>query len=247
MNLVAFLQGARLALSGFGLIRRSGMRRFVIIPLLINLLVFGGVIAFGTDAFAGLLDSLLPETVGWLEYLLWPLFGLMVLVIGFYTFTLVANLIGAPFNDRLAEKVAERLGSRSATQHSGQSIIGDVSHSIWAELRKWLYFLPLLLGMAALSVVGLLLAPLALIVPVLWFVLGAWLLGFEYLDYPLGNDGLSFADKRNWLRQRRSKVLGFGAVVLGLTMIPIINFFVMPAAVAGATALWASETDEKQQ
>jgi CysZ protein len=35
--------------------------------------------------------------------------------------------------------------------------------------------------------------------------------------------------------------MGFGGATLVGTMIPIVNFIVMPAAVAGATALWVGE------
>jgi CysZ protein len=34
---------------------------------------------------------------------------------------------------------------------------------------------------------------------------------------------------------------GFGGLVMLCTMIPVVNFFVMPAAVAGATLIWVRE------
>jgi CysZ protein len=46
---------------------------------------------------------------------------------------------------------------------------------------------------------------------------------------------------RATLRRRRALSLGFGAAAAGLTTIPILNFVVMPAAVAGATAMWVAE------
>ena len=39
------------------------------------------------------------------------------------------------------------------------------------------------------------------------------------------------------MRDKRSTALGFGAGVTLLTAIPIINLFIMPAAVCGATKL----------
>jgi CysZ protein len=46
---------------------------------------------------------------------------------------------------------------------------------------------------------------------------------------------------RRTLRRHRSLSIGFGSAAAGLTMIPIVNFVVMPAAVAGATAMWVRE------
>jgi CysZ protein len=64
------------------------------------------------------------------------------------------------------------------------------------------------------------------------------MLAVEYLDYPMGNHGLSFSEQRRRLRRRPMLSLSFGAGVLLLMLIPGLNFLAMPAAVAGATALW---------
>jgi len=73
---------------------------------------------------------------------------------------------------------------------------------------------------------------------VLWVLFSSWMLALDYHDYPMGNHQLLFREQRGILRQNRSLALGFGFATLGATMIPIVNFFVIPAAVAGATALF---------
>jgi CysZ protein len=35
--------------------------------------------------------------------------------------------------------------------------------------------------------------------------------------------------------------LGFGASVMGALAVPVLNFLVIPCAVAGATAMWVEE------
>jgi CysZ protein len=52
---------------------------------------------------------------------------------------------------------------------------------------------------------------------------------------------LRFPDQRKRLRSRRMLSLGFGGGSLLMTMIPVVNFFAMPASVAGATAMWVKE------
>ena len=40
------------------------------------------------------------------------------------------------------------------------------------------------------------------------------------------------------MAEQRPLALGFGLAALCMTLIPVVNFIAMPAAVAGATALW---------
>lgn len=60
----------------------------------------------------------------------------------------------------------------------------------------------------------------------------------EYMDYPMGNNGSLFRDVRKRMRLNRKAAYGFGCVVSTLSVIPILNLFIMPVAVAGATALY---------
>jgi CysZ protein len=57
----------------------------------------------------------------------------------------------------------------------------------------------------------------------------------------MGNHDLSFANQKKKLGTRRGLVLGFGGSVMVLTTIPLINFVVMPLAVAGATIIWVEQ------
>ncbi|MGC3535225.1 EI24 domain-containing protein, partial [Pseudomonas aeruginosa] len=52
-----------------------------------------------------LLMPSLPDWLSFLQYIDWPLFVVLVLVIVYFTFTMVANIISAPFNGIHTEKV----------------------------------------------------------------------------------------------------------------------------------------------
>jgi CysZ protein len=63
----------------------------------------------------------------------------------------------------------------------------------------------------------------------------------QYLDYPMANHRLFFSEQRARLRKRPLLAWSFGGLVMLATLVPVLNFFVMPAAVAGATVLWVRE------
>jgi CysZ protein len=236
-------KGAAFMLQGIGLIVKPGLKRFVLIPLLVNIAVFTTAIWWGAAQFDGLMARMqanIPGWLGWLEWLLWPLFALALLIVVFYSFTLLANLIASPFNGLLAEKTETLLtGSSSADIEDDGSdlkrLLQALPGTLLDETRKVVYTLlwsiPFLLLAFVVPLVG----------PLIWFLFTAWMLAVQYSDYPMGNHGLKFRDMRATLRRRQFLSIGFGAAAAGLTMIPVVNFIVMPAAVAGATAMWVRE------
>jgi CysZ protein len=160
---------------------------------------------------------------------------LLLLAVVFYGFGLVANLIAAPFNSLLAEQTERLLTGRPPNQEQDLwRLLKDLVPTLIDELKKILYAIVL-----AIPFLFLLFVPL--VGPFLWFIYTAWIAAFQYSDYPLGNHGLKLKAMRRRLRERRLLSLGFGAAVAGMGMVPILNFIVMPAAVAGATALWVRE------
>ena len=96
------LAGATYLLRGLYLLVQPGIRRYVAVPLLINTGLFALGIYIAVTTIAGFLDGLLPDWLAWLEWLLWPLLGLVFLVMVFFTFSVLANIVAAPFNGFLA-------------------------------------------------------------------------------------------------------------------------------------------------
>lgn len=231
--------GPAYLLEGVRLLRKPGLRRFVLMPLLINVLLFGGLIglAYGwVDDSSRYLVAKLPDWLHWLSYLVIPVFVLTSLVVIFYGFSIVANLIAAPFNGMLAEAVECHLTGRRL-EGGWRQLLRDVLPSILSELRKLLYF-----ALRALPLLVLLLVPLVNVAAsVLWVLFSAWMMTVQYVDFPMANHGLFFKDQRARLRKRPLLAWSFGGLVMLATLVPVLNFFVMPAAVAGATVLWVRE------
>ncbi len=239
-----FIHGAKCALSGFSLIRRPGVKRFVVIPLTINILLFAAAIFYGSQQI-GLAISWLVGSLPWwlqwasafIDWFSWIIFGLLSLIILFYTFTIVANVLSSPFNSYLAEKVEVSLrGYQPPSAGKVGGTFTAIINSIRSEMGKLLYFISRLLPMLIISVIP----GLNIFAPALWFIFGAWMLALEYMDYPMGNHEMNFREQRRQLKQHRALVLGFGSVIMFMTMVPILNFLAMPVAVAGATKLWVT-------
>ncbi|QIK37491.1 sulfate transporter CysZ [Caldichromatium japonicum] len=233
-----FFTGAGYLIQGLRLLVRPGIKRFVLIPLGVNILVFAAAIALAIQQFRhwlGWLESSLPTWLNWLDWLLWPFIILALALVVFFTFGLVANLLAAPFNGLLAEKVERLLTGRFIVQEGDQGRFwAELIPSLVDELRKLVYALFWTLPFLALlsvPVVG----------AILWFGYTAWMLAVEYNDYPMGNHGLRFKEIRQRLRQHLGLSLGFGGAAAAMSMIPGLNLLLMPAAVAGATLMWVRE------
>ncbi len=234
------LSGGGYLIQGLRLLLRPGLRRYLIAPLTINVLVFSAIGWLGIHLFGDFLDWLLPES-GWLSYLrwlLWPFFALVLMLITFYTFTIVANLIAAPFNSLLAERVEVLLTGNPPSQPSGP-FLRTILPAIRSELGKIAYYLLRATPLLVLSLIP----GINVVASPLLLAFNAWFLSLEYLDYPMGNGGLAFREQLPRVRGMRQTALGFGGTLMLLMMIPVLNFLAMPAAVAGATAFWCGERE----
>lgn len=233
-----FTSGIQALARALRLLFAPGVRLYVIVPLLINLLLFGALIWYGYSRFVPLVEwmmSYVPDFLDFIEWLIWLFFGILAAITVFFTFTPVANIIAAPFNALMSEKIEIHL--------TGQAVSSQVSFarmaidSILSQLRKLVY-----IGLWALGLFLVTLIPgINLLAPLLWVIFGSWLLSLEYFDYPMGNHDLVFAEQKRRLAERRGISLGFGGVVMVMTSIPVVNFFAMPLAVAGATLLWVEQ------
>ena len=214
----------------FAWLFRPGIRRFILLPLAVNITLFaaGSYAAFHYgDA---LVESLLPGWLAWLHWLLYPLLAVALLILTYYSFSLMANLIAAPFNSLLAAAVEK--AERGEPEPPVQPLWRDILASIAQEIHKALYFLALAIPTLILALI---LPPLA---PVLWFAYAAWCAALQYLDYPMANNGIPFREQRRRLRQQRGNSLAYGSGVSLMTTIPVLNLIAMPVSVIAATLYW---------
>lgn len=229
-----FLAGARL-------IVKPGFRRFVLIPLFINLIIFVGLTIALFNAFGDIFTQVLewsPSWLDWFAWILWPLLAFVFLVIYGYSFNLITNFIAAPFFGLLAEKIETHLtGTAPPEEPWGQLIPRTLQREavkLWYFVSRGLLIMLIFVMLFFIPGANL----IGLLIGVIW---GCWCMAVQYADYPADNHQLSFSELRRRLNQQKLTSYSYGGIILLGSMVPVLNIFVTPIAVAGATIYWVKE------
>lgn len=226
---------------GFKIILQPGFRLFLLVPLTVNIVLFTALIMWANSMIDGWMASLLawmPEWLAFLEWLFWGIYFLAILLMLFYGFIAAANLIAAPFYGYLAELTEKKLTQQDMDEgFSWQELIGLIPRTLKREIQKLMYYLPRVLVLFILGLIP----GLNLFAAVAWIIFSAWMMAVQYIDYPADNNKMSFPNMKSYLRSHRLTSFGFGLVTFGATLVPILNFVAMPAAVCGAVTFWVKE------
>ncbi|MFP9231163.1 sulfate transporter CysZ [Pectobacterium cacticida] len=230
--------GVHYFFAGWRLISRPGIRRFVILPLLMNIILMGGAFWWLFNQLSDWIPqimSYIPSWLQWLSYLVWPLAVLSILLVFSYLFSTIANIIAAPFNGLLAEQLEAILTGQTLSDSGILGIAKDIPRVMKREIQKLAYYLPralVLLILYFIPGIG------QTVAPILWFLFGAWMMAIQYCDYPFDNHKVDFPTMRRALRRHSITNMQFGALVSLFTLVPLLNLVIMPVAVCGATQLW---------
>jgi len=228
------MDGVRLFFDGVRITRQPGLARYAWLPALLSLVIIvaGLALAFGyTNEFSSYLVAQLPAWLDFLDLILVPLIYLLSVLIGAWLFGFLAVIIASPFLGDLSIEV-EAAQFETAPQHD-PSVLHGVISALGRELRKLVYYLPRLLVVLVLSLIPLVNAA----APLIWFLFGAWTLAIQFCDYPTENRGLPFRDTLALLKRNRTAALGYGSCATLAMAIPVLNFLMIPVAVAGGTLL----------
>ncbi|GIG54562.1 EI24 domain-containing protein [Demequina activiva] len=211
-----------------------------LIPGVVSAVLLGSGALVLVSQIARIGDAIAVATVGedgWLHDAVQVVGMLAVLgaaaVIGVYTFTALTLLIGQPFFERLAREVDRGAGWEG--EDPDETVWRGVIRGVGEALRLAILTVPLAVGLFLVGLVPAIGGPAAV---VLGASFGGWFLALELTGYPLARRGLvPLQERRALLRQHRARVVGFGAAVFLLFLVPFGALAFMPAAVAGATRL----------
>ncbi len=233
-----FIVGFNHLAGGFRLIAKPGLRRYVVIPFLLNVsvfILFFMLLRHYVMEFNVWFEHFLPAWLHWLSAILWLLFFIGFFLGFIYAFLVVGNIVCAPFNSLLAQRVQYELSGIKLPDSGLLGGIKDAPRNIARQLGIVCYYLPRALILFILFFIPV----IQVAAPLFWFAFNAWHLALTYIDYPSDNNKVSLRDTRTWMAGRRMESLGMGTAILLASMVPVVNFVAIPASVAAATICWA--------
>ncbi len=257
MNFIGdYIKGVLFFFKGLSLIRSNlELKRIAFWPFLINCCLYIAYIitAIGNyQLFVRLYHLVTPPFDKWYNIFYIP-FGVVAVFIGiltmFFIFFLAANLISSVFNDKLAQKTLilqgftfdQKKGGLKTNLHNG---LAEILYTLKSELKRGVTFLAVL---GILLLLSLLPGLGVLIYSVGGVVVGIFFLAFNFLDYTLCLEKLSFKAKRGIITTNPWLSAGFGTIVFLLLPIPIINIMIPPVAVVAAALIYAETKSGGQE
>ena len=251
-NIRDFIEGFLLPLKGAQLLLSSSrIKRWAVMPLVVNFIIYILLIAtfFWLIArihipgvswdFWGATGIWLSELInGMAGVLKWTLAIPLVLAICYFTFTLVGMVVAAPFNDILSEKLENHICFGSSKKDNEPEIplrldmkaaLISISSSFKFALRQVFY-----------SVIALPFLLIPFVGATMLFLVTAYFTGIGFLDVGMARNYLPHECKLPAITQNRWQIIGFGAGMDVLFMIPFAGLLLLPLGVAGGTSLYCS-------
>ena len=234
-------------LEGLRILWRRDIRWLVLIPLLINIVLFAsatGFVASWLQNWITTITTSVPEWLQWLAWIIWLLFAILALAIYAFTFTILANLIGSPFYGVIAKRVIAAEAANNSIVLTEEGLISGACNSVVRELQLIRYFLPRTLVIGIATVILSFIPVANLLAPIIAGTWAAWCLCLQYLDYAADSQGVTFLELREKVSGNRLNSMGFGASAMLASAIPLLNLLMLPASVVAGSLLWCRQHND---
>lgn len=234
-------------LEGLRILWRRDIRWLVLIPLLINIVLFAsatGFVASWLQNWITTITTSVPEWLQWLAWIIWLLFAILALAIYAFTFTILANLIGSPFYGVIAKRVIAAEAANNSIVLTEEGLISGAWNSVVRELQLIGYFLPRTLVIGIATVILSFIPVANLLAPIIAGTWAAWCLCLQYLDYAADSQGVTFLELREKVSGNRLNSVGFGASAMLASAIPLLNLLMLPASVVAGSLLWCRQHND---
>jgi len=233
--LAAFREGVSVPWEGFKYMgRHPALWRHGAIAVALNLFITGFVLFLLVLVAIVSISRIHPLfPAGWTWFLLEVLSGIAIvavaLALSLAAWMLLQGILCGYFYSRLARQVEIQLGANAEELQ---------------EVKFTLHLTDALRDVAAL--IGINGAFLCLhIIPVIGSIAAVggslyydcYLLGSDYMDFPLELRGRDRTAKREFAKRHRPQVLGLGAIVLLISFVPIVGSVLLTTAATGAVLL----------
>jgi CysZ protein len=220
--------------------------RYALAPFVINVVVFSAILYFADAYFSHFVDEYLIYGEAWwwkiLEWIAHALVLMVILVISFFTFTAVGNLIAAPFNDVLSEKTEHMIcGTISEEPFSFRIMLREAVRSLGDEVKKLSLFSG---AMGILFIVNFIPFAGPPVFALCSILLTLYFLVIEYTGFVCSRKRVGLVRQRVFIRTHRAQALGFGVAVMLALMVPLVQLFTIPLAVVAATHFCVANMDK---
>jgi CysZ protein len=231
------LAGVLYPFRALGTLRRHrSLWKYVLVPLLINLVV--GIVLYTWLLLTGFqwIDATLagmPRWVEVIEVILQALLVVALLIISGFVTLQFGVILGAPWYGQLAEKLEQIYSGRNLEQPlTPLNIARDVGHALGFEVKKLLLLLVIGLPLLLLNFVP----PVGSVISTVGGItLGATIVCLDCLDPSLSRRRLRFRKKLGIIRRNLPASGSFALVCFGLVSIPLLNLLTIPLCItAGA-------------
>jgi CysZ protein len=166
---------------------------------------------------------------------------LLVLFICYLLFITLGNLITAPFNEEISQRVEEIVTGGTVGHKMG--FWEDAFISIKGEAQKLAFYLFFLFWIFLLNFIPAIGSFFSMI---LGTVFSFFYNALDFLDYPMTRKKMKFRQKLKVTRSGRLLTYGFGCVAFLLMFLPIVNVFMKPILVVAGTSLYYEKDYHKK-
>jgi CysZ protein len=231
-------------------IRSNRLWKYIIIPALINLLIFIGASVFVWQ-YTGMLsnwlvdltgaDSISGTTGNVLEWIIVALVKIISFFLYFKLYRYTILLLSAPALALLAEKTQEILTGTSHPFHAGQ-LLRDILRGVGITLKNLVKELAFTLPLYLLALIPIItpFATLAILLIESYFV------GFSMIDYRNEFKRLSARESNLMIKRHRGLAVGNGLAFNILLLIPVLGVLLAPPLGAVAAGLAANQVLDKE-
>lgn len=233
-----FWTGVQLPFAAWGELKAINGRRFVIIPILINIALAILIFRYGLSGWivqllVDLLDARLDAGWQWLVSLANFIFNVIALFAVTVVAVRVGTIIGSPFYGIVAERIDDKYLAGESVPHV--SVWQSIRNALWYEGRK-------LVVVAIISLVGFILE----FIPGIGLFIGSAFVFvsltivtlLDYTDVPFSRRGILFRQRFDLFRQYLPEVLGFALVMVPLSTIPLVNLVTVPVGITAGALLY---------
>jgi len=168
----------------------------------------------------------LPQGDAWYWQLLSGIFWILALMLSMISGALAYIALGsaavAPWLDMLAMRTERMHGIDVMESKTGW--LAQIGTSLANSVRP-------LIGLLAWGALALALIWLPPLATAIWTWAGIRFLAYELMDTSASRQGWDFSRRQQDMKQRRWFYFGFGGIAMLLLLVPVVNLFVIPAAV----------------